>query len=332
MIDLKNNEGARKAIIMVIAVVLIATYLFFHFSSKKEETGKTVPISESSGNLLVENYTPVDKEFFENYDEKKSTASSNIFSGEETSSSTSDISSQTDDPDLLEIKKIQSELRERNQETKKTYNVQPMTNTSSERPQRVQQKQEIQTPPVQPVAEVPEKAALKEALKEIPQSNKSRFFTGQKKQIISNTVAAVVHGEQTVTNGSTLKLRLLEDMQMENVNIPSGTYIYGVVSIKSDRMNVSIQSIRIGQNIYSLSKSVFDMDGLIGINLPENIKAEIAKQATAESIREAEITSSGGNLLERGINAAEKAAKNLLSSKAKEIKVTIKANYKILLK
>ena len=173
----------------------------------------------------------------------------------------------------------------------------------------------------------------KEPVTEKKRRSENRFFRASEKKEVSNTVAAVVHGEQTVTNKGTLKMRLLEDLYtLDGTLIPKDTYVYGIASITAERMLISIQSVRINNNIYSLKRTVFDQDGLQGINVPDNVKAEIAKRAKAQSIQEADVNTEVGGLVGKGANAVVSTAKSLLSKDAQEIKITVKSNYKIYLK
>lgn len=162
---------------------------------------------------------------------------------------------------------------------------------------------------------------------------RNRFFRAEENKVTGNTVSAVVHGEQTVSDKSTLKIRLLEDLvTLDGTLIPKDTYIYGVVSISAERININIASVKMGKNIYNLKRDVYDQDGLMGINVPENIKAEIAKRTTQDAIRESDVNTNRGNILERTAGSVVTTTKNILSKDAGDIKVTIKSNYKIYLK
>ena len=127
-------------------------------------------------------------------------------------------------------------------------------------------------------------------------------------------------------------MRLLEDMYIDNITIPNGTYLYGIVNITDERIIVNIESIRLGNNIYPVSKNVFDMDGIQGINLPENLKSEIAKKAASQSIRESNTNNTGNGIIERAAGTVLNTSKNMIANNVQEIKVTIKSNYKIYLK
>lgn len=219
-----------------------------------------------------------------------------------------------------EIRLLQQTLQNNRSQRTEVTNTSPRVSISSNR---------VTFP--EPVAEPVSASAT--ATEEISAPVKTnRFFRGEKTQEIGNTVEAVVHGEQTVTNKSTLKMRLLEDVHIEDgITISRGTYVYGVVSISEERISVKIESVRVGKNIYPFDRSVFDMDGIAGISVPENIKAEIAKKSSAQVIQEQDIETKGSKIGQT-LEAVGSTARNVLSSAAQEVKVTIKSNYKIYLK
>jgi conjugative transposon TraM protein len=161
----------------------------------------------------------------------------------------------------------------------------------------------------------------------------SRFFRGNSKEEKGNSTPAVVQGEQTVSDGSTLLMRTLEDTySSDGVLIPKNTYISGIVRLTEERLNIQIQSVRIGKNIYKVSKSIYDLDGLMGLNVPENVKAELARQASARALENTNARTGGSGIIDKVGGAVGDAAKSVLSKDKREIKVTVKNNYKIFLK
>lgn len=230
---------------------------------------------------------------------------------------------ETEDEDIL---RLQEMLRNSNK-TEQTYyppvtvNV-PQSNYIEEKP--------IQTQSM--IVKEPEPAPEPEPIKEEP---RNRFFRSAKAQERGNSIPCVVHGEQTVTNGSTLKMRLLEDIETEEgITIPKNTYIFGIVKISEERMDVKLETVRVGKNIYSIKKAVYDRDGIVGINIPESIKAEIAKKASSSAIENTDVstTSGGGNIVSTVGNAVTSATKSVLSKDKQEIRITVKSNYKLFLK
>lgn len=147
-----------------------------------------------------------------------------------------------------------------------------------------------------------------------------------------NAIEAVVHENQMVVNGSVIKLRLLQDIYINNVCIVKGNFIYGVVNLDRERLGVEINSIRNKTNLFTIKLQVYDMDGLAGIYIPGAITRDVAKQSAENSLRLMDMNSVEPSLKAQAAVAGIGAAKNLLSKKVKLVKVHLKAGYHVLLK
>ena len=113
--------------------------------------------------------------------------------------------------------------------------------------------------------------------------------------------------------------------------INKGTAVFGVVKLAQDRINITVESVRIRNSIYEMQKTVYDRDGLPGI-VPLNIKAEATKEAADEVVSDMNVTSYGTDVLSTGVNAVSNAAKSVFRKKSNQVVVTVKSNYKLYLK
>lgn len=105
-----------------------------------------------------------------------------------------------------------------------------------------------------------------------------------------------------------------------------------LVRLEQDRINISIESVRVGNSIYELKKTVYDQDGLPGIYVPLNIKTEASKEAADEVVGDLNTGIYGTDMLSTGVNAVSNAAKSVFRKKNNQIVVTVKSNYKLYLK
>lgn len=147
-----------------------------------------------------------------------------------------------------------------------------------------------------------------------------------------NAIEAVIHETQELVRGSTVKMRLLNDIYINGQLVPRGQFIYGTCNINNERLKISIESIRSKNNLLPVSLEVYDLDGLPGIYIPGAITDDIARQTTNQTLQDLDFYSFDPSVSAQVANAGIQATKSLLSKKAKEIKVTVKAGYKILLK
>jgi conjugative transposon TraM protein len=145
-------------------------------------------------------------------------------------------------------------------------------------------------------------------------------------------IEAVVHETQTIVTGSTVKLRLIIDIYINGILIPKGNFIYGTSSLENERLTISISSVRYQNNLIPVALQVYDMDGLIGIYIPGSVSRDVAKESAEKNLQGIDITTIDPSVAAQVTGAGITAAKNLLSKKAKLVKVTLKAGYKILLK
>ena len=152
--------------------------------------------------------------------------------------------------------------------------------------------------------------------KEEPERTVGRFFSGEEPENKGNTIEAIVSGDQKITNGSVIKLVTLQEMQLPGgMVINKGTAVFGVVKLAQDRINITVESVRIGNSIYEMQKTVYDRDGLPGIYVPLNIKAEATKEAADEVVSDMNVTSYGTDVLSTGVNAVSNAAKSVFRKK-----------------
>lgn len=151
-----------------------------------------------------------------------------------------------------------------------------------------------------------------------------------------NTISACVHTRQTVTDGQTVRFRLLEPMQVSGKEIPRNTSVVGVAKIQGERLNVLISSLEYHGNIIPVELAVYDTDGQAGIFIPGSMERSAAKEIVAGMG-----TSAGSSMnfsTDAGAQLAADLGKGLIqgtsqyfSKKMRTVKVHLKAGYKVLL-
>lgn len=146
-----------------------------------------------------------------------------------------------------------------------------------------------------------------------------------------NAMAAVVHDEQEVVNGSTIRLRLLQDVIINKQRLREGQFVYGICTINGERLTVTIHSIRENEQLLPVNLKVYDLDGIEGIFIPGAIMRDVAKQSSTQSIQDVDMFNVSNSIGAQAAGAGIEAAKNLLSKKSRLIKVTVKAGYQVFL-
>jgi conjugative transposon TraM protein len=153
---------------------------------------------------------------------------------------------------------------------------------------------------------------------------------------VKNTVSACIHNDQTVMDGQNVRLRLLEPMQAGNVVIPRNTLISGVARIQGERLGVTVNSLEHGGMILPVELLVYDLDGQSGIFIPNMAELSAAKEIVANMGTSAgtsiTLSDDAGKQFaaDMGRNAIQ-GVSQFTAKKLREVKVHLKADYKIYL-
>ncbi|MDU1892128.1 MAG: conjugative transposon protein TraM [Dysgonomonas sp.] len=151
-----------------------------------------------------------------------------------------------------------------------------------------------------------------------------------------NSIRACVNQTITLTSGKELQIRLLEPMIAGNIRIPANTILVGACRIGNERMEVTINSIQYAGNIIPVELQVYDLDGQRGISVPGsdeiNAAKEIASQMAQSAGSSITITDDAGSQFAADMGKSLiQGASQYVSKKMSVVKVTVKANYGLLL-
>lgn len=159
---------------------------------------------------------------------------------------------------------------------------------------------------------------------------------GIKHTVGRNTIAAVITGDQSVTNGQSVKLRTTEPMWIGNRLIPRQTTLTGLARLQDERLEIEITSVETGGSIYEVELKVYDSDGQEGINIPNSMESDALHEIGANmgstmgsSINistdaGAQIASDVGRGLINGVS-------QYLTKKMRTVKVHLKSGYRVML-
>ncbi len=147
-----------------------------------------------------------------------------------------------------------------------------------------------------------------------------------------NAIEAVIHETQTLVAGSTVKLRLVNDVYINGALIPKDVFVFGIASLNGERLSIKISTIRYRNSIFPVDLAVFDMDGADGIYIPGAITRDVAKESADQGVQNLDFTTYDPSVGAQAASAGISAAKSLFSRKVKLVKVTVKAGYQVLLR
>jgi len=148
----------------------------------------------------------------------------------------------------------------------------------------------------------------------------------------ANTISVVVPDRQVLVTGATIALRLEDSIRINGTLVPSGQMIYGVASINNDRMLIHITSVRSDRNIYPTDLQAYDLDGLPGIHIPGRLSRDVAKESADQGLNGINPMAYDPSIAGQAANAGVQAAKTLFSRKVRQVRVTVRAGYRLLLR
>jgi conjugative transposon TraM protein len=81
------------------------------------------------------------------------------------------------------------------------------------------------------------------------------------------------------TLGARLRIRLLDDILIGNALVREGTYLYALISgYEAQRVKLTISSVMLGDQIYPIELSIYDVDGMEGLYVPASAFREFSKE------------------------------------------------------
>ena len=150
------------------------------------------------------------------------------------------------------------------------------------------------------------------------------------------TVRACVAQTQIIRAGSTVQLRLLEAVRIDDTVIPRNTPLYGLTTISGMRLQVMVSSVEYGGRIFAVEAAAYDLDGQPGLNVPNSRERTALKEALASVGQTAGTSvnvtrSAGQQVLSELARGGLQASSQYVAGKLREVKITLKANHQLLL-
>lgn len=138
-------------------------------------------------------------------------------------------------------------------------------------------------------------------------------------------ISAIIDEEVKAVDGSRVRLRLLDDIEIGNTTVKKGTYLYALMSgFGKQRVKGKVESIFFEEEIIKVSLSIYDTDGLEGLYVPlssfRETSKEIASSATQGSSNITESNTSGSGIKGWASQAMTNATQKAMSALGKGVK------------
>ena len=144
-------------------------------------------------------------------------------------------------------------------------------------------------------------------------------------------IKAIIDEDVKATDGSRVRLRLLDDIEIGETVVKKGSYLYATMSgFGSQRVKGSINSILVDDELIKVSLSLYDTDGLEGLYVPGSQFRETTKDVASGAMQNnmnIDQTGTNNSLSQWGLQAVTNAyqkTSNAISKAIKKNKVKLK--------
>lgn len=158
------------------------------------------------------------------------------------------------------------------------------------------------------------------------------FNTLSENEQESHLIKAIVDEEIKAVEGSRVRLRLLDDIEVNGTLLKKGSYLFATLSgFGQQRVKGKVESVLIGDEILKISLSLYDVsDGLEGLYVPSSTFRETAKDigsSAMQSNMNMNTMGSGNSVTQwagQALQNAYQRTSNAISKAIKKNKVRIK--------
>lgn len=180
------------------------------------------------------------------------------------------------------------------------------------------------------VHEPADDAEIGQAVKTIKTSS-DYFHTLAENEPEPKLIKAIIDEDIKATDGSRVRLRLLDDVEINETIVPKGSYLYATMSgFGNQRVKGSVKSILVDDELVKVSLSLYDTDGLEGLYVPGSAFRETAQDVASNAMNSTMSINNGtsGNAFSQwGMQAIQNAyqrTSNALSKAVKKNKAKLK--------
>ena len=137
-------------------------------------------------------------------------------------------------------------------------------------------------------------------------------------------IKAIIDENVKATDGSRVRLRLLDDVEINEHVVKRGSYLYATMSgFASQRVKGSISSIMVDDELVKVSLSLYDTDGLEGLYVPSSQFRETTKDVASGAVSgnmNMNTSGTGSSFSQWGMQAMQNAYQKTSNAIGKAIK------------
>lgn len=144
-------------------------------------------------------------------------------------------------------------------------------------------------------------------------------------------IKAIIDEDVRAVDGSRVRLRLLDDVEIGELVVPKGVYLYATMSGFGDqRVKGNVKSLMVADELLKVNLSIYDTDGLEGLYVPSSTFRETSKDVASSALGSnvnMNNGTSGNSFTQWGMQAVQNAyqrTSNAISKSVKKNKAKLK--------
>ena len=137
-------------------------------------------------------------------------------------------------------------------------------------------------------------------------------------------IKAIIDENVKAVDGSRVRLRLLDDVEIGEMVVKKGAYLYATMSgFGSQRVKGTVKSVLVDDEIVKINLSIYDTDGMEGLYVPSSQFHETTKDVASGAVTgnvDINATNTGSSFSQWGMQAVQNAYQKTSSAIGKAIK------------
>jgi len=173
------------------------------------------------------------------------------------------------------------------------------------------------------VTQLPEDAATQSVVK-AKKPNSAYFNTLAENEPEPNLIKAIIDEDVKAVDGSRVRLRLLDEVEINGVVLAKGSYMYATMGgFGQQRVKGTVKSLMVDDELLKVSLTLYDTDGMEGLYVPNSSFRETTKDIASGAIgsnMSINNGSYGNNFAQWGMQAIQNAYQQTTGAISKAIR------------
>lgn len=173
------------------------------------------------------------------------------------------------------------------------------------------------------VTQPPEDAASQTVVK-AKKPNSAYFNTLAENESEPNLIKAIIDEDVKAVDGSRVRLRLLDEVEINGVVLAKGSYMYATMSgFSQQRVKGTVKSLMVDDELLKVSLTLYDTDGMEGLYVPSSSFRETTKDIASGAMGSNMSINNGSysnNVAQWGMQAIQNAYQQTTGAISKAIR------------